>query len=65
MKKGAISETPVKTSFGYHVIKLEDSRPWSPPPFDQVKPVIYRHMQTERINSLLEELKTQATIQIH
>ena len=30
LKKGAISQKPVKTEFGFHVIKVEDSRPWAP-----------------------------------
>ena len=62
LKKGAISEKPVKTEFGYHIIKVEDSRPWAPPPFEQVKTGIYRLLQSEHINSLLKELKAKANI---
>ena len=38
LEKGAITQEPVKTQFGYHVIQLEDSRPVEAPPFDEVKP---------------------------
>jgi len=37
LNKGDISE-PVKTQFGWHVIKVEDSRVKPPPTFDEVKP---------------------------
>ena len=36
LKKGQISTTPVKTQFGYHIIKLEDTRPPQPPAFEMV-----------------------------
>ena len=34
LQKGQVTETPVKTQFGYHVIKLEDSRPAKVPTFE-------------------------------
>jgi hypothetical protein len=46
--KGKYTETPVKTDFGYHVILLEDSRPLTPPPFDQIKPQIAQRLQQEQ-----------------
>src|SRR5262249_32812133 len=36
LDKGKVSE-PVKSQFGWHVIKVEDKRERKPPPFDQVK----------------------------
>jgi peptidyl-prolyl cis-trans isomerase C len=53
MVKGQVSE-PVKTAFGWHVIKLEDRRRKPPPSFDSVKETI--------LNSLaVREAQTQAT----
>ena len=46
LEKGKITETPVKTQFGYHVIQLEDSRPVEAPPFDEVKPELAQQLQT-------------------
>ena len=38
LQKGAITDTPVKTQVGYHVIKLDDVRPAKLPSMDEVKP---------------------------
>ena len=34
LKPGDYTTTPVQTQFGWHVIKLEETRPLAPPPFD-------------------------------
>src|SRR5690606_21794865 len=40
LEKGAYTKAPVKSQFGYHVIKLEDRRDVQPPAFEQVEPQI-------------------------
>ncbi|WP_342360404.1 peptidylprolyl isomerase [Terrarubrum flagellatum] len=60
LEPGQISQ-PVKSQFGWHVIKLEDKRVKPAPPFEQVKPQIEQYMtrkaHTELILSLREKSK--------
>jgi len=63
LSKGKFTETPVKTDFGYHVILLEDSRPLTPPPFDQIKPQIAQRLQQEQIQKFVTDLRSKAKIQ--
>jgi peptidyl-prolyl cis-trans isomerase C len=63
LAKGKFTETPVKTDFGYHVILLEDSRPLTPPPFDQIKQQLAQRLQQEQIQKLVIDLRAKAKIQ--
>jgi peptidyl-prolyl cis-trans isomerase C len=63
LQKGQITETPVKTQFGYHVIKLEDSRPAKVPSFDEVKQQIAESLQQKKLQAYQQELKKKAKIQ--
>lgn len=66
LKKGATTKTPVKTEFGYHIIKLEDTRKAQPPAFDLVKPQIKQQMQKgldAEFKQYLEQLRKTARIQ--
>jgi peptidyl-prolyl cis-trans isomerase C len=60
LKKGEITETPVKTQFGYHVIKLEDTREAAFPAFDEVKPQIQQRIAQMKLQSYQEELRNKA-----
>ena len=62
LKKGTVTETPVKTQFGYHVIKMEDSRPTKVPPFEEVKQQVAESMQQKKLQAFREELMKKATI---
>lgn len=63
LSKGKYTETPVKTDFGYHVILLEDSRPLTIPPFDQVKPQLAQRLQQEQLQKYVSELRAKAKVQ--
>ena len=63
LEKGAITETPVKTQFGYHVIKLEDVRAAKPRPFEEVKPQIAQSLQQKKFQDFQESLRKTAKIQ--
>jgi peptidyl-prolyl cis-trans isomerase C len=64
LDKGKISEEPVKTQFGYHVIMLEDSKPIEAPPFDEVKPKLAQSVQQLNLKKWLDDLKAKAKIVI-
>ena len=62
LKKGAVSETPVKTQFGFHVIKMEDTRPFKIQPFEEVKQQATESLQQRKLTQFREELIKKATI---
>ena len=62
LSKGKFTEVPVKTEFGYHVILLEDSRPLSVPPFEEIKPRLLQQAQSQQINKLVDGLRAKAKI---
>ena len=64
MNKGDISKEPVKTQFGYHVIKLEDSRDAKLPTLESLKPQLERVISQKKMLAFMEGLKKDADIKI-
>jgi len=62
LKKGEYSKKPVNTQFGWHVIKLEDTRKLPPPAFDEIKGQLQMRLQQQVIESYLENLRKKAKI---
>ncbi|HEV2610799.1 MAG TPA: peptidylprolyl isomerase [Noviherbaspirillum sp.] len=63
LQKGQITETPVKTQFGFHVIKLEDVRAAKIPAMDEVKPQIAESLQQKKLQAFQQQLREKAKIQ--
>ncbi|KQQ97467.1 peptidylprolyl isomerase [Massilia sp. Leaf139] len=63
LQKGGITETPVKTQYGYHVIKLEETRPVTIPPLEQVKQQVAEQLQQRKLAEYRESLLKKAKIQ--
>lgn len=63
LQKGQVTDTPVKTQFGYHVIKLEDVRAAKVPAFEEVKPQIAETLQQQKLQAYQQELRKKAKIQ--
>jgi len=60
LKKGEMTDTPVKTQFGYHVIRLEDVREAQFPEFPAVKPQIEQRLAQMKLQKYQEDLKKAA-----
>jgi peptidyl-prolyl cis-trans isomerase C len=60
LKKGELTETPVKSQFGYHIIRLEDTREASFPSFDDVKGQIKQRLEQVQLQRYQEELRSKA-----
>lgn len=62
LKKGQISG-PVKTKFGWHVIKVEDKRVKPPPTFEQVKPQVEQFVTRKAQAELVQKLRVENAIE--
>lgn len=63
LQKGAITETPVKSQYGWHVIKLEDTRAVKFPSFEEAKPQVTEAVQQKKIQAFRDGLMKKAKIQ--
>jgi peptidyl-prolyl cis-trans isomerase C len=63
LQKGQVTETPVKSKHGYHVIKLEDVRASTLPPLEQVKQQVAQQVQQRRLTEYRDALIKKAKIQ--
>lgn len=63
MKKGEVSAAPVKTQFGWHVIKVEDRRTPPPPSFEDSVNDLRQEMAQELIQARMEALRKDAKIE--
>jgi peptidyl-prolyl cis-trans isomerase C len=62
LKKGEMTQEPVQTQFGWHVIKLEDTRETAPPPFEQVKTQVNNGVIQKKLQAYVDTLKKTAKI---
>lgn len=60
--KGNYTPTPIQTEFGWHVIRLEDTRDTVPPTFDSVKDNLRKTLLGQQLDKLVNALKAKATI---
>ena len=60
LKKGEMTDTPVKTQFGFHIIKLEETRDAQFPAFDEVKDQLTKSLAQNKLQKYQEDLKNGA-----
>ncbi|MDR4515929.1 MAG: peptidylprolyl isomerase [Nitrosomonas sp.] len=63
LEKGKLTNDPVHTSFGWHVIELIDTRPMDVPPFEEVKQNIQQRVLQREFAAYVQELRSKARVE--
>jgi len=64
LQKGATSATPVQSQFGWHIIKLVDTRPAQPLAYDKVKDGLQKNLQQRNLEKMMADLRSKAKVDI-
>ncbi len=60
LQRGQMTEVPVKSQFGWHIIRLEDTREAAFPGFEEVKAQLKQRMEQARMQKYQEDLRSKA-----
>ena len=63
LNKGQVTDAPVKSQFGFHVIRLDDVREAQLPKLEEVKPQIAQQLQQQKLGKFQEDLRAKAKIE--
>jgi peptidyl-prolyl cis-trans isomerase C len=63
LAKGQMTDTPVKSQFGFHIIRVDDVREAQLPKLEEVKPQISQQLQQQKLSTFQEGLRAKAKIQ--
>jgi peptidyl-prolyl cis-trans isomerase C len=63
LQKGQTTPNAIKTQFGWHVIRLDDSRDMKPPKFEDVKENFRQRAQQETIARMVNDLRSKAKVE--
>jgi peptidyl-prolyl cis-trans isomerase C len=63
LKKGEMTQAPVKSQFGWHVIRVDDIREAQLPKFEEVKPQIAQQLQQQKLAQFQESLRKSAKVE--
>ncbi len=63
LNKGQLTQEPVKTQFGFHVIRVDDVRDIKLPAFEEVKPQISQQMQQQKLSAFQQDLRSKAKVE--
>lgn len=62
LKPGEYAKKPVQTQYGWHILQLVESRPLTPPPFEQAKPRFEQIVEAKKFKSYMDELMRDAKV---
>lgn len=63
LNKGQMTQTPVKSQFGWHIIRLDDTRDAKLPKLDEVKPQVAQQLQQQKLAKFQEDLRAKAKVE--
>lgn len=63
LEKGKTTSAPVKSQFGWHVIRLDDVREAELPKLEEVKPQIAQQLQQQKLAKFQDDLRTKAKVE--
>jgi peptidyl-prolyl cis-trans isomerase C len=63
LNKGQLTDTPVKSQFGWHIIRLDDVRQAQLPKLDEVKPQIAQQLQQQKLAAFQQDLRSKAKVE--
>jgi peptidyl-prolyl cis-trans isomerase C len=63
LEKGKMTEAPVRSRFGFHIIQLDDVRPVNFPPLSQVNQQIQQRLVGQKVDILIRDLRAKAKIE--
>lgn len=63
LDKGKVTDAPVRTRFGYHIIQLDDVRPVKFPAIAEVRPRIQQQLVQVKVDELIKALRAKAKIE--
>jgi peptidyl-prolyl cis-trans isomerase C len=63
LKKGQMTDAPVQSPFGWHVIRLDDERPFKAPAFEEVKANMQRGLQQIMLQKVVQDLRAKAKVE--
>lgn len=63
LQPGQMTDQPVQSQFGWHIIKLEESRSAAAPPFEEVKDRVKMFVQRKKLQTYLEDLRKNAKVE--
>jgi len=63
LSKGQMTDAPVKSQFGYHIIRVDDTRAAQLPKLEEIKPQIAQQLSQQKLQKFQEDLRAKAKIE--